>query len=107
MIAIMGERSIMPVFGMTRRNGLMIGSVTRWSICTSVLDWSTGNQLSNDRAMIAHVRMFSQVKVSWATYGLMVLPRETRGYRPSGYQTGEKAEEGHWSAAIRTTSSMT
>lgn len=107
MIAIMGERSIMPVFGMTRRNGLMIGSVTRWSICTSVLDWLTGNQLSSERAMIAHVRMFSQVKVSWATYGFMVMPRGTRGFRLSGYQNGEKAEEGHWSAAIRPTSSMT
>lgn len=39
----------------------MIGSVTRWSIWYSVLDWSTGNQLSNDRAMIAQVNRFSQV----------------------------------------------
>lgn len=39
----------------------MIGSVTRWSIWYSVLDWSTGNQLNSDRAMIAQVNRFSQV----------------------------------------------
>lgn len=32
MIAAMGLRSIIPVFGITRRNGSMIGSVTRNSI---------------------------------------------------------------------------
>lgn len=61
MIAISGLMSIMPVLGIYRRMGSMIGSVTRWSIWYSVLDWSTGNQLSSDLAMIAQVSRFSQV----------------------------------------------
>jgi hypothetical protein len=31
------------------------------------LDWSTGNQLSSERAMTAHMRMLRNVIVSWAT----------------------------------------
>lgn len=61
MIAISGLMSIMPVLGMYRRIGSMIGSVTRCSIWYSVLDWSIGNQLNSDRAMIAQVSKFSQV----------------------------------------------
>lgn len=61
MIAISGLRSIIPVLGMYLRIGSMIGSVTRWSTWYSVLDWSTGNQLSSDRAMMAQVSRFSQV----------------------------------------------
>lgn len=67
MIAIIGLKSIIPVFGMIRRIGSTIGSVTRWSIWNNGLDWSTGNQLNSERAMTAHIRMLRKVTVSWAT----------------------------------------
>lgn len=65
----MGERSIIPALGVTRRNGSMIGSVTRNSSWYRALPWSTGSQLISERAMIAQVRIWSHVNVSWATYG--------------------------------------
>ncbi len=67
MIAAMGLRSIIPVFGITRRNGSMIGSVTRNSIWYSGLDWSIGNQLNSDRATMAQVRIWMKTRVNCAT----------------------------------------
>lgn len=51
---------------MNRRMGSMIGSVARCSIWTNGLDWSTGNQLMSERAMMAQVRMLKNVAVSCA-----------------------------------------
>lgn len=67
MIATIGLRSIIPVFGMIRRIGSTIGSVTRWSTWNNGLDWSMGNQLSSERAITAHMRMLRNVRVNWAT----------------------------------------
>ncbi|MGB4863947.1 MAG: hypothetical protein WBO97_15950 [Tepidiformaceae bacterium] len=65
-IATSGLKSIMPFWGMNRRMGSMIGSVARCSIWTNGLDWSTGNQLMSERAMMAQVRMLKNVAVSCA-----------------------------------------
>ncbi len=75
MIASIGLKSIIPVFGITFRSGSMIGSVTRWRSWKSGLDWSIGNQLSSERAMIAHVRISRKTRVNWAMYGLMAVLR--------------------------------
>jgi hypothetical protein len=75
MIASMGLRSIIPVLGMTLRRGSMIGSVTRWRSWKSGLDWSIGNQLRSERAMIAQVRISRNASVNWATYGSMTVLR--------------------------------
>ena len=53
MITTIGLRSIIPVRGMTRRNGSISGSVIRRSTYANWLSWLIGNQLNRERAITA------------------------------------------------------
>lgn len=67
-----------------------------------VLPWSMGNQLNNERAMIAQVRIWMNVNVSWAIYGLIasLLPC-------SAYENSKSGDSAHDLAARFTTAIAT